>query len=145
MTKRRDIDRLQHDIEELFADLWQVPRYVRGRRGFRPDVDCYSSQDPPVLTVVVELAGVDPDSLNVHVTPNALLVRGERLRPRVPGAVYHQMEIAYGAFEREVRLPAAVDVRRASASVSGGLLTITLPVARRRATKVSVPVELRVG
>jgi HSP20 family molecular chaperone IbpA len=55
------------------------------------------------------------------------------------------MEIAYGAFEREVRLPAAVDVRRASASVSGVVLTITLPHARRRPTQVSVPVELRVG
>ena len=65
-------------------------------------------------------------------------------RPRVPGAVYHQMEIEYGVFEREVRLPAAVDVRRASAAVTGGLLTITLPLARR-ATKVTVPVELRIG
>jgi hypothetical protein len=31
---RRDIDRLQGEIEELFADLWQVPRFAGLRHGF---------------------------------------------------------------------------------------------------------------
>ena len=144
MAESRDIDRLQHEIEELFADLWQVPRYVRGRRGFRPDVDCYSTQDPPALTVVVELAGVAPETLRVHATPHALLVRGERRRAREPGAVYHQIEIEYGPFERQVRLPAAIDVRSATASIQDGLLTITLPLARR-APRRTIPIEVRIG
>ena len=36
---RRDVDKLQEEIEELFADLWQVPRFSGIRRGFRPNVD----------------------------------------------------------------------------------------------------------
>ena len=32
---RRDVDKLQEEIEELFADLWQVPRFSGIRRGFR--------------------------------------------------------------------------------------------------------------
>jgi HSP20 family molecular chaperone IbpA len=144
MTQRRDIDRLQREIEGLFSDLWQVPRYVRGRRGFRPDVDCYSTEDPPALTVVVDVAGADAESLHVHATPTALLVRGERRREPVRGAVYHQMEVEYGSFDREIRLPAAVDARRAEASLANGLLTITLPLARRPVRK-TVPVELRLG
>ena len=145
MTERRDIDRLQQEIEELFSDLWQVPRYVGGRRGFRPDVDCYSTEDPPELTVVVELAGVDAETLHVHATPTALHIRGERRRIPVRGAVYHQMEVEYGPFERQVRLPATADVRRARASLANGLLTVTLPLAARRPARRSVPVELRVG
>ena len=53
---RRHIDRLQGEIEELFADLWQVPRFAGTRHGFRPAVDCFST-DEPRITVVVELAG----------------------------------------------------------------------------------------
>ena len=144
MSKRRDVDRLQSEIEELFADLWHVPRFVGARRGFRPNVDCYSTADPPALTIVVDLAGVDTDGIRVHATPDVLHVRGERRRPRVESAVYHQIEVEYGPFEREIRLPAPVDVRRASASLTDGLLTITLPLARR-ASRRSVPVELRLG
>jgi HSP20 family molecular chaperone IbpA len=57
---RRDIDKLHDEIEELFADLWQVPRFVGGRRGFRPNIDSFHTDEPHALTVVVELPGVDP-------------------------------------------------------------------------------------
>ena len=56
---RRDVERLQ-EIEELFADLWQVPRFAGLRHGFRPAVDCFVTDDPHQLNVVVELAGIDP-------------------------------------------------------------------------------------
>jgi len=56
---RRDVDKLQEEIEELFADLWQVPRFSGIRHGFRPNVDCFHTDDPHALTVVVELPGVD--------------------------------------------------------------------------------------
>ncbi|HVM68450.1 MAG TPA: Hsp20/alpha crystallin family protein [Gaiellaceae bacterium] len=100
---RRDIDRLQGEIEELFADLWQVPRFSGLRRGFRPAADCFHTDEPHQLTVVLELAGVDPESLEVTVAERALTVAGTRARPRVDGQVYQQMEIEYGAFSRTVR------------------------------------------
>ena len=60
--------RQAHDeIEELFADLWQVPRFTGARRGFRPNVDSYHTDEPHELTVVVELPGVDPESLAIVV------------------------------------------------------------------------------
>ena len=43
---RRDVDKLQEEIEELFADLWQVPRFSGIRHGFRPNVDCFHTDDP---------------------------------------------------------------------------------------------------
>ena len=39
MTSRRDIDRLRDEIDDLFSELWQVPRFAAGRSGFRPQVD----------------------------------------------------------------------------------------------------------
>ena len=60
MRKRDDIDRLHDEIRELVDDLWHVPRFVAARHGFRPNVDCLRSDDPPALHVIVELPGVDP-------------------------------------------------------------------------------------
>jgi HSP20 family protein len=126
---RRDVDKLQEEIEELFADLWQVPRFSGVRHGFRPNVDCFHTDDPHALTVVVELPGVDPQSVRVVAGERVLLVAGERKRPKVPGRVYQQMEIEVGPFQRQVRLAEDVDPSRARASLEHGVLTVELPVA----------------
>jgi HSP20 family protein len=124
---RRD-DRLQGEIEELFADLWQVPRFAGLRHGFRPNVDCFHTDEPHALTIVVELPGVDPASVQVAAGERLLLIAGERVRPAVTGRVYQQMEIEYGTFQRQVRLAEDVDPERASAAFENGVLTIVLPV-----------------
>jgi HSP20 family protein len=128
---RRDVDKLQEEIEELFADLWQVPRFAGVRHGFRPNVDCFHTDDPHSLTVVVELPGVEPQSVRVVAGERVLVIAGERKRPRVPGRVYQQMEIEYGGFERRVRLVEDVDPDRARACFGNGVLTIELPVVEQ--------------
>lgn len=128
---RRDIDRLQGEIEELFADLWQVPRFSGLRHGFRPAVDCFHTDEPHQLTIAVELAGVDPDSLAITLEGRALTISGERRRPRVEGQVYQQMEIEYGLFSRTIQLLEDVTGTAAAASYERGLLTVTLPIVER--------------
>ena len=128
---RRDIDRLQGEIEELFADLWQVPRFSGLRHGFRPPVDCFHTDEPRQLTIVVEIAGVDPESVTVAIEERALTISGERRRPRIAGQVYQQMEIEYGVFSRTINLLEDVDGTAAGASFERGLLTVTLPIAER--------------
>jgi HSP20 family protein len=125
----RDVDRLQEEIAELFADLWRVPRFVGQRGGFRPNVDSYHTDDPHELVVLVELADVDPASVRVVVGERVLVVSGERIRPRAEGRVYQQAEIEYGPFQRHVRLAEDVDRSRARAEYERGILTISLPVA----------------
>jgi HSP20 family protein len=143
VAPRRDIDRLQSEIEELFADLWQVPLYTRGRAGVRPQVDCYRTDDPPALTVVVELAGIDPDSLRIEVGERRLSISGERRRPDAAGRRYEQMEIEYGSFERQVQLVEPVEVDAAAAVYEAGMLTITLPLAVRETARERVTIVVR--
>ena len=125
---RRDIDKLHDEIEELFADLWQVPRFSGLRRGFRPNVDSYHTDEPHELTVVIELPGVDPESLSLVAGERTLVISGERTRPEAAGRVYQQMEIEYGPFKRQVRLPEDVDPEGATARFERGIVTVTLPV-----------------
>jgi len=132
----------REEIEELFADLWQVPRFAGLRRGFRPNVDCYHTDDPHALTVVVELPGVDPDSVTVVAAERALLVQGERVRPKGDGRVYQQMEIEYGPFQRKVRLAEDVAPERADARHDRGVLTVTLPVADKAPPRGRVAIKV---
>src|SRR3954466_4600834 len=124
---RSDVDKLQEEIEELFADLWQVPRFSGIRHGFRPNVDCFHTDDPHTLTVVVELPGVDPGSLQIVAGERLLVIAGDRKRPKVPGRVYQQMEIETGPFQRQVRLPENVDPERATASFDNAGPTLDVP------------------
>jgi HSP20 family protein len=136
----RDDERLRGEIEQLFADLWQVPRIAGLRTGFRPRADCVRTDDPPRLTVVVELPGVNPDEVHISATPRELVIEGERARPDESGR-YQQIEIDYGAFQRRIPLAEEVDPDSVSASYDRGLLTIVLPLARRPEGPVSIEVR----
>jgi len=129
--RKRDIDDLQGEIQELFADLWQVPRFSGIRNGFRPQCDCFRTDDPPTLHVVVELPGVDPASVEVVASGKTLVVAGSRERLPAAGAHYLAMEIEYGAFQRRVELGEEIDPAGATASYDRGMLKVTLPIAAR--------------
>jgi HSP20 family protein len=139
MPRRRD---LHDEIQDLFAELWQVPRFM-GHHGFRPQVDCYRTTEPPQLTLVVELRGVEPASVHLTVADHRLVIAGERPRPRVPGQAWQQMEIEYGPFQRAVSLPEDVDPAQATADYEHGLLRIVMPVVERPTGPVQVPIEVK--
>jgi HSP20 family protein len=141
MRDRDDIDRLHDEIRELVDDLWQVPRFVVARRGFRPNVDCIRSEDPAELHVVVELAGVEPEQIKVVAADRVLVVAGERSRPPVSGR-YQQMEIEYGPFQRRISLAEPVDPANATATYDRGLLTIVLPIAAKPPKRERVSISI---
>jgi HSP20 family protein len=137
---KRNVDRLQQELEELFSDMWQVPAFAGMRRGFRPHVDCYRSDEPPAVTVVVDLAGIDPNHVEIAVTDRTVVVSGERRRPGLACRVsYRQMEIEYGPFQRHISLAENVDPAAAEATYEQGLLKVVMPLAQKpRSGKVSI-------
>jgi HSP20 family protein len=138
--RRRELESAAEEIEQLFADLWQVFPFSRGiRRGYRPEVDVYRTGNPAALTVVVELPGVDPGEVQVIASPQALLIAGERRRPKDDGQ-YQQLEIDYGPFQRQVTLAETVDPEQATATYERGFLTIRLPVAPQPAPAESISI-----
>jgi HSP20 family protein len=143
--KRRDVERFHEELEELFADLWQVPGFAGLRRGFRPHVDCYRSEDPPAVTVVVQLPGIDPGDVSVEVAERTVLIGGVRRRPTHKSRVsYRQMEIEYGPFQRRVTLAEDVDPAGAEATYERGLLTVVLPLTQKP-RRGSVTIRLAKG
>jgi HSP20 family protein len=143
MRRQHEFDRLRNEMEELFADLCGVPRLVSQRRGFRPRVDVYLTENPVALTVVAELPGVDPDEVDLSVTDGILVIRGNRPRAPKGSAVLRHMELDHGPFERRLRLDQRVDAGKIEAEYEHGLLRVTLPLVSRTADPIKVPVQAR--
>lgn len=114
------------------------PRVMFSQRAWAPHVDVYEAAGQAV--VLVELAGVPKDQIQIEVEGEQLTLRGERRPPhRGTERVFFALEVPYGAFERKIRLPFPVDAARAEASYSDGFLEIVLPgLTPQRPRRVSV-------
>ncbi|MBI2759917.1 MAG: Hsp20/alpha crystallin family protein [Chloroflexi bacterium] len=143
-----DFEHLHEHIEKM----WE--RLAGGHPGqprFQPPVieppaDVY--QTAGAVVVVLEIAGMRGQDVELSIADGRLTVRGEKTDVHHHGSIeehrgreYIQMEIARGPFARTVPLPALVDGDHVSVRYEDGLLQITLPkrqaVAARR-IKVSV-------
>lgn len=124
--------RLQSEVDKMLLELLRgerTPRY--GKTAFRPNADVYFDKGAQQVVVRFELPGIDPGAIDLEVDDTALRVSGVRTDERRPDAVYQQMEIAYGRFERTIVLPPEVDGANASAGYHAGYLEIVLPVKPR--------------
>lgn len=132
------IHRVEHRLDP-FAELNRLHRQMN--RLFHTAMD-QATEFPPVnirgtedeVLVSAELAGVDPDKLELTVDGRVLTLAGERPTdmPQDAGVVYRH-ERQTGSFMRTVRLPFDVDQNRIAARYEHGILHITLP--RSEATK----------
>jgi HSP20 family protein len=97
------------------------------RGGWRPLVDVYET--PDAVIVVMDLAGVDPEHIEVNSEGRRLSVSGVRVPVIRQGAVrIHHLEIPHGRFHLAIELPQSVDPERSEATSRSGLLEIVLPL-----------------
>jgi len=141
---RDDTTRLHSELEDVFSELWHGPRFGVPRRGFRPHIDVMRTEEPDELRVVVDLAGIEPDDVQIVVLERALVIGGQRRRLHPDGRLsYHLLEIEHGAFERRIGLPVDVDPEKARATYERGLLTVTLPVAPSPPSQGRITITVR--
>lgn len=145
MARKSDLflnfERMWREMDELMGEPWaeRRPRAPRMAAGFTPRVDVfYSGREKPVAVVLVEIAGVDADSLSLEVSGRDLAISGERIVQRTEGRVYQQVEIEAGNFRRVIELGADVDAEGAEASYDDGILRIELPLRAAQSTRLEI-------
>ena len=125
---------------DVMVDLGQQPTRSRHQclEPWRPPIDVFETGGG--LVVRAELGGVTTSEVQVLLSRDELILRGERdvVHP-VGHRVYHESRVRYGRFEAEIRLPFAVDVESATAEYIDGFLCIELP--RLAAKKLSTGEE----
>lgn len=91
-------------------------------------VDVYETAKDMVVKAPV--AGVDGDNIDITVTDEMIIIRGERKDVKeVDNGSYHAQECYWGSFSRTVSLPQKGLADEAQASFSKGILTIRIPKA----------------
>ena len=144
MAQERDLfanfERMRREMDELFGDVLDRGLSPRRRGGFSPAVDVYYASDPPRAVVRADLAGIDPNEVQLEIRGRELILTGHRDPEAGEDRVYQQLEIEHGPFRRAVALGADVDAEAADATYEDGILTVELPL-KRPAQPRSVPIR----
>jgi HSP20 family protein len=138
------IDNMQREMERVlnYFSGSKPPAIHFAPRVWEPAVDVYQSEDE--IVILIELAGVRREDIEIALNNNTLTIRGERKENVDLGKrrSYYQMEINKGRFEREISLPVPVDREKSQASFDNGLLEIKLPrVSREQVFQMRIIVE----
>ena len=110
-----------------------------GHSFWRPPADVVETASEVI--VLVELAGVDHEPLDVLLFEDALIVEGERRLPAYPAGVYHTAEIRQGQVRLELPLPAPIDPEQVDARYERGLLEMRLVKRGAPERTVSIPIS----
>ena len=120
-----------------FLERMSGPFSKFGPDAFQPSVNLYETERS--YFVCVDLAGVDRNSVDLHLVESRLVLRGRRDVPRCPASIedceggeltrakMHLMEIDHGRFARDVELPDNVHTDEIKANYSNGMLWIEIP------------------
>lgn len=131
-------EHMQEDFDLFFEHYAHAkrPSLVTFRTHWSPPCNVYDAGD--ALRVLVEIAGMHREGLDLRIEEDRFILRGSRDEPGPPArGNYQQMEIAFGEFELEMPLAMPVDAEAAQAWYHEGFLFIMLP-------KIPTPKPLRV-
>lgn len=112
------------DMDKVFSDFSPA---LSGRKSlFVPAVDMYEEKDNVI--VETELAGIDPDKVDISIENDMLVIKGEgEKKSEVEDKNYYRKEIRRGSFYRSIALPTHVDGDKATAVAESGVLKISIP------------------
>jgi len=129
-------DEFQKAVDEVFHLV--RPSFKNYECIWHPNIDVYESVEE--VMVLADMAGLNKEELNIEVDRKKIKIAGVRKAIHLlKNARYCQAEIPHGRFERNIALPAPVDVQSAMASYADGILIVRmskLPV--NKAHRVSV-------
>jgi HSP20 family protein len=130
---QREIDRL---FEDFARDAYDWPNYPTRELTPRTDVVEYDK----VIEITAELPGLEEKDVEVNFADGVLTISGEReAEKEEKDKNYRLFERSYGSFSRSLELPDGVDADAITASISHGVLKVTVPKpAPAEAKKVTI-------
>jgi HSP20 family protein len=124
---------LQREIERLFDDFGRgFPAF--GSSELTPRMDVMETDKTIELTA--ELPGLEEKDVDINYADGVLTIRGEKKSEKEEkDNNYRLIERSYGSFSRAIELPSGVDPASVKASLTKGVLTVTVPKPAPSVTK----------
>jgi HSP20 family protein len=136
-TESNPFGTLQREVDRLFDEF---VRGVAGTNGslLMPSTDVVETDK--AFEISIELPGLERNDIDISADDGNLVIRGEKkAETEKKDNNYHIAERSYGMFYRSVPLPAGVDPEAIQATMSKGVLKITIPKpAHSQAKKIEV-------
>ncbi len=102
-----------------------------GNGEWSPDTDVYEVKDG--LVMIMDVAGLAKDEINISVEDSVLVIAGIRKEPDIPDKkTAHRLEIEFGKFEKRFRIPDIIDTGSIQAHYNNGFLHLKLPMAQKK-------------
>lgn len=121
------------EMDKMLGDM--TPAMRMSTMSFTPAVDMY--EDKNNVIIETQLAGVDPDKVDIAIENDVLTIKGEsEKKSEVDENNYYRKEIRRGSFYRSVPLPTHVIGDKATAEAIDGVLKIVVPKALEAKPKV---------
>lgn len=118
-TMRELTDRMMDRFFEGTVGDWQTSNW-----GLALDV----AEDEDEFVVKASVPGINPDDLDITVTKNTLMIKGEvKQEEEKEEERYHLRERRFGRFARSITLPTSVDADEIEANYENGVLILHLP------------------
>ncbi|MBW2059174.1 MAG: Hsp20/alpha crystallin family protein [Deltaproteobacteria bacterium] len=135
-----ELKEVQRHLGRIIRNLFPYRSLHMPEEAWNPPMDVYETEEG--LAIVVEVAGAAPRSLKISIEGGLLAISGRR-EPFVDPShrKCHQMEIDFGSFKKQIRIPFAVDREKVTSQYRNGLLRIILPRCkedRRRSIEISL-------
>jgi HSP20 family protein len=131
---------LQREVDRLFDDFARSTLATAGNGSLMPSMDITETEKEFVITA--ELPGLERKDVEISLEDNVLTIRGEKkseTKPDDKNKNVHVSERSYGVFYRVLELPTKVDPSSVQATMSKGVLKITIPKpARPESKKIEV-------
>ena len=120
---------LQGDVSNLLSRFFtDMPMHFYDRDELRPRADVEEHEGH--YAIYAEVPGMKKSDISITFQDDTLTISGERQAPEnADSATYRHMERRYGKFARSFRLPNPVKADGIAATVTDGLLTVTVPKA----------------
>jgi HSP20 family protein len=132
---------LHREIDRLFDDFTRgLDVGGQGQVNLVPSIDV--SETDKAIAITAEMPGLERKDVEISVEDDVLTIRGEKKvesEQEDKNKNYHLSERSYGVFYRVLQLPPGVDPSKIEASMSNGVLKITIPKpARSEPKKIEV-------
>lgn len=127
-------------FDDVLSDFFDLSPGSRQLTSFTPRVNV--SENDTELCVEAELPGMDEKDVDVTLTRDGILLRGEKKEERREGGRNRYYELSYGSFERFIPLRTEIKEDQVKAEFNRGVLTITLPKTEEARSSVKkIPVQ----
>jgi HSP20 family protein len=136
---------LQREVDRLFDDFSASlsPLGALAQDNLMPSMNVAETDN--AIEITVEMPGLERSDVDLSLVDDVLVIRGEKKdehEQEDKDRNYRLVERRYGMFYRTIELPPGVDPRSIKATMSNGVLKLTMPKpTRSEAQKIEVKEE----